>query len=373
MAECGVATRHHVSPTSVTIVKCAPPPTPTEAFSCHDIITYMKKILVTGGTGFIGSHTVVELLNAGYDVDIIDNLCNSKASVIDKISEITGKKPTFYQQDLLNQPALDQLFQTNEYYAVMHFAGLKSVSESQVKPYEYHHNNIVSTLNVIKCMLDYKVNRLIFSSSATVYGTQDSPECFESMTTGQGITNPYGRTKYFIEEILKDVSAGHPELSITLLRYFNPIGNHPSGLIGEDPNGIPNNIMPVIIRVAQGKIAKLKVFGNDYDTPDGTGQRDFIHVVDLAKGHIAALKHMQKGVNIYNLGTGTANSVLELIYSFERISGQKIPYEIVDRRPGDLGAVWANPAKANTELGWKTQLTIEDAITDTLKYLKLHQ
>ena len=330
----------------------------------------MKKILVTGGTGFIGSHTVVELLNAGYEVDIIDNLYNSKASVVKKIEKITGKKPTFYKQDLLDKPALDKLFQDNKYYAVMHFAGLKSVSESQTKPYEYHHNNIVSTLNIIKCMLNHKVNRIIFSSSATVYGTQDSAECFESMTTGQGITNPYGRTKFIIEEIFKDISAGHPELSITLLRYFNPIGNHPSGLIGEDPNGIPNNIMPVIIRVAQGKIAKLKVFGNDYDTPDGTGQRDYIHVVDLAKGHIAALEHMKKGINIYNLGTGTPNSVLELIYAFERISGQKIPYEIADRRPGDLGAVWANPSLAREKLGWQTELTIEDAIRDTLKYLQ---
>ena len=327
------------------------------------------KILVTGGTGYIGSHTVVELLDAGFDVDIVDNLCNSKASVIEQVEKITGKKANFYKQDLLNKPALDDLFEKNHYDAVMHFAGLKSVIESQSKPLSYHHNNIVSTLNLINCMLEHGVNNIIFSSSATVYGKQRKAECVETMKTGRGLSNPYGKTKYIIEEIFKDVCAGHPELSVTLLRYFNPIGNHPSGLIGEDPNGIPNNIMPVILRVAQGKIPKLEVFGDDYNTPDGTGQRDFIHVVDLSRGHLSALEHAKRGVNIYNLGTGKPNSVLELISSYERISGQTIPYTIAPRRPGDFGAVWANPTRANKKLGWKAELTVDDAIKDTLKYL----
>ena len=230
----------------------------------------MHKILVTGGTGFIGPHTVVELLNASYNVDIIDNLCNSKAAVIDQIEKITSKKPIFYKLDLLEREKLNEIFENNQYDTVLHFAGLKAVAESVENPLLYYHANLGTTINLVETMLAHNVNKIIFSSSATVYGEQDSPECFEDMQTGSGITNPYGRTKYMIEEILKDVCIAHPDFSVTLLRYFNPIGNHPSGLIGEDPNGIPNNIMPVITRVATGKLPKLQIFGNDYDTPDGT-------------------------------------------------------------------------------------------------------
>ena len=333
----------------------------------------MHKILVTGGTGFIGSHTVVELLNAGYDVDIIDNLYNSKATVINQIEKITDKKPTFYKLDLLEREKLNEIFENNQYDTVLHFAGLKAVAESVENPLLYYHANLGTTINLVESMLAHNVNKIIFSSSATVYGEQDSPECFEDMQTGSGITNPYGRTKYMIEEILKDVCIAHPDFSVTLLRYFNPIGNHPSGLIGEDPNGIPNNIMPVITRVATGKLPRLQIFGNDYDTPDGTCQRDFIHVEDLARGHTCAINHIHPGIQIYNLGTGTPSSVMELVNAFGKISGHEIPYTITDRRPGDLAAVWANPSRANTELGWKAKLTIEDAIRDTLKFLNLRK
>ena len=329
----------------------------------------MNKVLVTGGTGFIGSHTVVELLNADYKVDIIDNLYNSKASVVDAIEKITNKRPTFYKLDLLNKRKLNELFDNNKYDFVLHFAGLKAVGESVEKPLLYYRTNIDTTINLLEAMQKHGVNKLIFSSSATVYGEQRNPECFENMDTGLGITNPYGRTKYMIEEIIKDTCIANPDFSATLLRYFNPIGNHPSGLIGEDPNGIPNNIMPVIMRVAQGKIPQLSVFGNDYDTADGTCRRDYIHVVDLAKGHLAAMNHAKPGVQIYNLGTGTPTSVLELVIAFEKVSGMRLPHVFTSRRPGDLPECWANPEKANRELGWHTELTVEDAMRDTLKYL----
>lgn len=330
----------------------------------------MSKILVTGGTGFIGSHTVIELLQAGYDVDIIDNLYNSKASVIDAIEEIVGKKPNFYKFDLLEKDKLNELFERNHYDCVLHFAGLKAVGESVEKPLLYYRTNLGTTINLVETMLAHKVNNIVFSSSATVYGVQDSPECFEDMKTGYGITNPYGRTKFMIEEILKDTCLAHPDFSATLLRYFNPVGNHPSGLIGEDPNGIPNNIMPVIMRVAQGKLPELKIFGNDYDTADGTGRRDYIHVCDLAKGHLSSLRKATPGVHVYNLGTGKPTSVLELLAAFEKAAGRDLPYSFAPRRPGDLAECWANPSKANRELGWKTELTIEDAMRDTLKFLE---
>ncbi len=329
----------------------------------------MGKVLVTGGTGFIGSHTVVELQNAGYDVDIIDNLYNSKASVVDQIEKITGQKPTFYELDLLDKESLNKLFDENHYDFVLHFAGLKAVGESVEKPDLYYHTNLGTSINLIEVMLTHGVNNIIFSSSATVYGEQDSPECFEDMKTGYGITNPYGRTKFMIEEILKDVCVAHPEFSATLLRYFNPVGNHPSGLIGEDPNGIPNNIMPVIMRVAQGKLPELKIFGNDYNTADGTCRRDYIHVVDLAKGHLAAMEHATPGAHIYNLGTGAPTSVLELLNAFETAAGRKLPHSFAPRRPGDLDEFWANPSLANHELGWKTELTVADAMRDTIKFL----
>ena len=330
----------------------------------------MQKVLVTGGTGYIGSHTVIELLNSGYDVDIIDNLSNSKAETIDAIEAITKKRPTFHNIVLLNRESLAELFDNNHYDFVLHFAGLKAVGESVEKPLLYYRTNLDSTINLIEAMLVHGINNFVFSSSATVYGQQESPECIESMQTGSGITNPYGRTKYMIEEMLKDVHIAHSDFSATLLRYFNPIGNHPSGLIGENPNGIPNNIMPVIMRVATSKIKELSVYGNDYNTPDGTCRRDYIHVVDLAKGHLAAMQHVKSGVSAYNLGTGKPTSVLELLAAFESAAGRKLPHIFAPRRSGDVAEMWANPNLANQELNWRTKLTIADAMRDTLKFLE---
>lgn len=328
------------------------------------------KILLTGGTGFIGSHTAVELINLGYEVEILDNLFNSKITVLDKIEDITGVKPVFYEVDLLDKKVLDEVMAEGHYDLVMHFAGLKAVGESVEKPLEYYKNNIGGTINLLECMKKYGVNKIIFSSSATVYGDQGIEEVTEEMQTGINITNPYGRTKFMIEEILKDVSFANPELEVTILRYFNPIGAHESGLIGEDPNDIPNNLMPIIMKVSTGEIEKLKVYGDDYDTVDGTGMRDYIHVVDLARGHIAAMMKMEEGVSIYNLGTGQATSVLEMVAAFEKASGKKLPYEIVERRAGDLGKIYANVEKAFKELNFKTELTIEDAMNDTINYLE---
>ena len=329
----------------------------------------MSKILATGGTGYIGSHTVVELINKGYEVEILDNLYNSKITVLDQIEKITGKRQKFYQADLLDAAKVDEIFAQGHYDAVIHFAGLKAVGESVEKPLLYYRNNIDGTLNLLDAMAKHGVNQLIFSSSATVYGVQDTPNCVETMRTGGDITNPYGRTKFFIEEIIKDYVVAHPDFQATLLRYFNPIGNHESGLIGEDPNGIPNNLMPIIMRVAEGRIAKLQVYGTDYPTEDGTCRRDYIHVVDLAKGHVAALEHMKAGVNIYNLGTGKATSVKEMITAFEQASGRELPHEFAPRRAGDLAEIWANPTKAEQELGWHAELTIADAMKDTINYL----
>lgn len=327
------------------------------------------KVLVTGGTGYIGSHTVVELLNNDYEVEILDNLFNSKIEVLDKIREITGVKPIFHKVDLLDFEATREVFKNNNFDFVLHFAGLKAVAESIQKPLRYYENNIGSTLNLLKCMKEFNVKKLVFSSSATVYGIQDETEFIETMATGKGITNPYGETKFMIEEILKDVAKANPNFSVTILRYFNPIGAHRSGLLGEDPNDIPNNLMPIIMKVASGEIPELSVFGNDYPTHDGTCVRDFIHVVDLAKGHLAAMANMIPGVQIYNLGSGKGTSVLEIINTFENVSGKKLPYEVVGRRNGDLAEMYANASLAHEKLGWKTKLSVEDAMRDTINYL----
>ena len=327
------------------------------------------KILVTGGTGYIGSHVVVELLNQGHEVTIIDNLINSKITVLDSIKKITGKKPEFHQIDLLDYNSLDQVFASSLYDLVMHFAALKSVAESTEKPLLYYENNVAGTLNLFKCMQKYNVKSFIFSSSATVYGNVENGECIESLPTGRGITNPYGKTKFMMEEIMKDLATAWPEFSCIALRYFNPIGNHPSGLIGEDPNGIPNNLMPYVMKVAKGELPVLSVYGNDYPTPDGTCLRDYIHVIDLAKGHLAAINAISPGFKAYNLGTGKPTSVLEIVNTFSKINGKDLPYQIAPRRAGDLPILFANPALAEKELGWHTELTVEDAIKDTLKYL----
>lgn len=331
------------------------------------------KILVTGGTGYIGSHVTVELLNQGYDVTIIDNLANSKISVLNSIEKIAGKKPEFHQINLLDYNSLEQLFSSNTFDLVMHFAALKSVAESTEKPLLYYENNVSGTLNLFKCMQKYNVSKFIFSSSATVYGNVENGECIESSPTGIAITNPYGKTKYMIEQIMKDYAASDPEFSAVALRYFNPIGNHESGLIGEDPNGIPNNLMPIVMKVAKGEIPELSVYGNDYNTPDGTCRRDYIHVVDLAKGHLAAIDAPGSGFRAYNLGTGTPTSVLEIISAFESASGNALPYKIVARRPGDVSNLWANPSLAKTELHWHANLTIADAMRDTLRFINQSQ
>lgn len=332
------------------------------------------KILVTGGTGYIGSHVVVELLQQNHEVTIVDNLINSKVEVLDYIEEITDKFPAFHEIDLLNYDALEELFIDENFDLVIHLAGLKSVSESIEKPGLYYENNLIGTLNLLKCMQLHDVKKLIFSSSATVYGLSDMPRCTEDMPTGQKITNPYGKTKFMIEEILKDVCNSDSDFSAVALRYFNPIGNHPSGLIGENPNDVPNNLMPYVLKVASGELEELSIYGNDYDTHDGTCRRDFIHVVDLAKGHLAAFRATNTpGFKAYNLGTGAPTSVLELIEAFEKVSGRPLPHKFVPRRAGDIPEIWAGPEKAEVELGWKAELTVEDAIKDSLSFLENHQ
>ncbi len=332
------------------------------------------KVLVTGGTGFIGSHTVVELIEAGIEVEIVDNFCNSKPEVIDRIEKITHFRPVCHDVDLCDYKKLKGIFRQSEkndrFDAVIHFAGLKAVAESVENPLKYYDNNLMSTINLLKCMAEYNVTKMIFSSSATVYGDSGTESFTESLPTGQGITNPYGKTKYMIEEILKDLAAAWPSFSVAILRYFNPIGAHESGLLGEDPTGRPNNLMPIIMKVATGEIPELSVYGDDYPTPDGTCIRDYIHVVDLAKGHLAAFKSFAKpGVEIYNLGSGKGTSVLEMIAAFERASGEKLPYKIVGRRAGDLAGFFADPEKAKMELGWETKLTVHDAMRDTIRFL----
>ena len=326
-------------------------------------------ILLTGGSGYIGIHTAVELLNAGYDVVIADNLVNSKAEAVARAEQLTGKKIPFYVIDVADKAALSKVFEENKIDAVIHFAGLKAVGESVQIPLRYYRNNLDTTLTLLETMEEYGCKKIVFSSSATVYGIQDSPEYLETMSTGGQLSNPYGRTKYFIEEILKDLCTADPDFEAALLRYFNPIGAHPSGLLGEDPNGIPNNLMPIIMRVSDGRIKDLAVYGDDYPTEDGTCRRDYIHVVDLAKGHMAMLGHMKKGVSIFNLGSGVPTSVKEMIAAFEKASGKPLPHHIAERRAGDLAEFWANPAKAKAELNWQTELTIDDAMKDTLNYL----
>lgn len=329
----------------------------------------MERVLVTGGTGYIGSHTIIELYKKGYEVDVLDNLFNSKLEVLDKIEKICGKKPEFYKIDLCDYERVNELFAKNKYDLVIHFAGLKAVGESVEKPLEYYENNVGGTINLLKCMNNNGVKKIIFSSSATVYGDPGNPKYVETMETGRGLTNPYGKTKYMIEEILKDCAVADSNLQVVLFRYFNPIGNHPSGLLGEDPNGIPNNLMPIIMKVARGEIKELSIYGDDYPTPDGTCLRDYIHVIDLAKGHVVVVDKMEPGVLIYNLGSGRTTSVLEMVKAFEKASGEKLAYKIAERRDGDLAEFYADPSKAMRELGWKTEFTVDDAMKDTLKFL----
>ncbi|MEH7226496.1 UDP-glucose 4-epimerase GalE [Bacillus sp. JJ1566] len=326
------------------------------------------KVLITGGAGYIGSHTCVELLNAGYELIILDNLSNSKMDSINRIKEITGKRFEFYKVDLLDKNAVEQVFIENEISSVIHFAGLKAVGESVQIPLHYYHNNITGTLNLCEVMEKFGVFNLVFSSSATVYGSQEIIPLHEELPLHA--TNPYGRTKLMIEEILKDLFVSNRKWSISLLRYFNPIGAHSSGKIGEDPNGIPTNLVPFITQVAIGKQPKLKVFGIDYDTQDGTGIRDFIHVVDLAIGHIKALERVMTttGVSAYNLGTGTGYSVIEMIKSFEKASGRSIPFEVVDRRPGDIATSLADASKAKRELNWVAKRSLQDMCIDSWRW-----
>ncbi|VEU79993.1 UDP-glucose 4-epimerase GalE [Haploplasma axanthum] len=326
------------------------------------------KVLVSGGMGFIGSHTVVELINSGHEAVIVDNLYNSFKSVLTSLKEITGKDIPFYDVDVTNEKELEEVFEKEKVDAVIHFAGYKAVGESVSKPLMYYKNNLLTTINLAELSQKYNVKHFIFSSSATVYGDQESP-LKESMRLGE-TTNPYGETKKMSERILTDFSKVNPDFHIVLLRYFNPIGAHESGLIGEVPQGIPNNLMPYITQVASGKREKLFVFGNDYDTKDGTGVRDYIHVVDLAKGHLAALTKSKSGLSVYNLGTGEGVSVLELIETFKRVNKIDIPYEITTRRAGDVASVYADGTKALKELGFKTKLTLEDMVRDSWNFEK---
>lgn len=328
-------------------------------------------ILVTGGAGYIGSHTSIELLQAGYDIVIVDNFCNSKPESLNRIEELTGKKSKFYEVDILDREGLNKVFDENNIEAVIHFAGLKAVGESVEKPIEYYENNISGTLVLCDVMRKHNVKKIVFSSSATVYGMNNKVPFSEDMPTASA-TNPYGSTKLFIEQILSDIYVSDNEWSVALLRYFNPIGAHESGRIGEDPNGIPNNLMPYITQVAVGKRKELSVFGNDYDTHDGTGVRDYIHVVDLAKGHLKAVGKVlsSNGVEAYNLGTGIGYSVLDVVNSFEKASGQKVPYKIVERRAGDIATCYADATKALRELGWKAEKNLDDMCRDSWRWQK---
>ena len=328
-------------------------------------------ILVTGGAGFIGSHTVVELQNAGYDVVVLDNLSNSSEKSLERVEKITGKPVKFYKKDILDREGLNEVFEKEDIDSCIHFAGLKAVGESVVKPWEYYENNIAGTLTLVDVMRKHGVKNIIFSSSATVYGDPAIIPITEECPKGQ-CTNPYGWTKSMLEQILTDIQKADPEWNVVLLRYFNPIGAHKSGLIGENPNGIPNNLMPYIAQVAAGKLECLGVFGNDYDTPDGTGVRDYIHVVDLAKGHVNAVEKVTSstGVNIYNLGTGIGYSVLDSVKAFEAANGIKIPYVIKPRRAGDIAICYANPGKAKRELGWEAKYDLERMCKDSWNFTK---
>ena len=325
-------------------------------------------ILVTGGAGYIGSHTCVALLEANHNVIIVDNLCNSKIEAVYSIEKISGKKVAFYEIDITEEKKFRDVFISNKIDAVIHFAGLKAVGESVEKPLEYYYNNLLSTMVLMRLCREFNINKFVFSSSATVYGDNIVP--YEETMDLLPTTNPYGETKAMIERILKDYANANSDFSVSLLRYFNPVGAHKSGLIGEAPNGIPNNLMPYVTKVAKGELEKLRVFGNDYPTKDGSGVRDYIHVVDLAEGHVVALNKIKKGVNIYNLGTGKGTSVLELVSAFEKANNIKIPYEITARRDGDLAEYYADVSKASKELNWSTKYGIEDMCADSWNFEK---
>ena len=329
------------------------------------------KILVTGGAGYIGSHTVVELQNAGYEVVVVDNLSNSSKISLERVSKITGKEVKFYEADILDAPKMEVIFEKEKPYGVIHFAGLKAVGESVQKPWEYYENNIAGTLTLVDAMRKNNCKNIIFSSSATVYGDPQFIPITEECPKGI-CTNPYGWTKSMLEQILSDIQKADPEWNVILLRYFNPIGAHKSGTIGENPSGIPNNLMPYVTQVAVGKRDHLNVFGNDYDTPDGTGVRDYIHVVDLAKGHVKALDKIKEnaGLKIYNLGTGIGYSVLDIVKNFEEATGVKIPYEIAPRRPGDIATCYSSAKKAEEELGWKAEYGIKEMCADSWNWQK---
>ena len=328
----------------------------------------MKKILVTGGAGYIGSHTVVELVAAGYEAIIVDDLSNGSVQVLDRLKSITGREISFYQGSVADKGFMNRVFEENHIDAVIHFAAYKAVGESVQEPLKYYENNVGGTIALLEVMKENKVDHIIFSSSATVYGMNNISPLTEDLPTSA--TNPYGYTKLMMEQILTDLARAHSDWSVTNLRYFNPIGAHESGLIGEAPNGIPNNLMPYITQVAVGKLQELSVFGNDYDTHDGTGVRDYIHVVDLAKGHVLALKHNldNKGVAVFNLGTGIGYSVLDMVKAFENVNGVKIPYVIKNRRPGDVATCYADASKANDILGWKAEKTLQDMMRDSWRW-----
>ena len=327
------------------------------------------KILVTGGLGFIGSHTVVELAKENNEVIIVDNLYNSKEEVLGKLEKITGKTFKLYKYDLKEKEKIEEIFKENEIDAVIHFAGYKAVGESVEKPLMYYSNNLMSTINLLEVMKEHNVKKIVFSSSATVYGNPETEKCVETMKRGI-TTSPYGETKAMIERIMEDLSKSDSSWNITLLRYFNPVGAHESGLIGEEPNGIPNNLMPYIMKVAAGELEVLNIFGNDYSTPDGTCIRDYIHVVDVAKGHVKALENEREGLTLYNLGSGNGVSVLEIVKTFEKVNNIKVNYKFAPRRAGDLPAYWADNQKALKELNWKTEKTIEDICRDVWNYKK---
>ncbi len=326
------------------------------------------RVLVTGGAGYIGSHTCVELLGAGHEVVVVDNLSNSKEEAVRRVREIAGQDLAFHRVDLLDRSGLDRVLQTGPFDAVIHFAGLKAVGESVDEPLRYYRNNVAGTVTLCEALADHGVKTLVFSSSATVYGDPASVPIREEFPLGP--TNPYGRTKWMIEEILRDLHAGDPAWRIALLRYFNPVGAHPSGRIGEDPNGIPNNLLPYVSQVAVGKLPELRVFGDDYPTPDGTGVRDYIHVVDLAVGHLRALERLRTapGVHTYNLGTGNGYSVLEIVAAFERACGRPIPYRVTGRRPGDIAECYADPSRARAELGWRAGRGIDEMCADAWRW-----
>ena len=329
----------------------------------------MSYVLVTGGTGYIGSHTVLALLQAGYEVLVLDNLSNSSPESLRRVAQLAGRVPHFIEGDVRDTTLLARIFADHSISAVLHFAGLKAVGESVREPLMYYENNVAGTLQLCRAMAQAGVFRLVFSSSATVYGVPEQMPISEAAPVG-GATNPYGRSKWMVEQMLTDLAAADARWCVALLRYFNPVGAHESGLIGEDPNGIPNNLLPFISQVAVGRLKRLSVFGGDYPTLDGTGVRDYIHVVDLADGHLKALNYIQKhaGLGIWNLGTGKGYSVLEMVRAFEQASGRAVPYEVVERRPGDIAECWADPAKADMELGWKAQHGLNDMMRDTWRW-----